>query len=251
MEPDGCFVAELHDEVVGTAVCCQFGTVAWLAMIIVMPSQRGQGLGRHLAEAGLEYARMCGVETIRLDATHLGQPVYNQLGFQPQFELVRMGGICTPPSPAISTPEFKILTADMTDSASNPLQEILRLDHQSNRSDREKLLRQLCSESPPWVALTEGGDVTGYLARRQGRLSAQLGPCCGSLEAAISLLHHALETSRGKSVIIDIPADRTKLIEVASEFGLTTQRTLLRMCRGPTVTEDPEFFQASYGGEFG
>jgi GNAT superfamily N-acetyltransferase len=251
IEPAGCFVAELNDEVVGTAVCCPFGIVAWLAMIIVAPALRGQGLGRRLAQAGLDYARICGIETIRLDATHLGHPVYTQLGFQPQCELIRMGGVSTPPSPHVSSHDFTILPADLTDSANSLMMEILRLDHQSNRSDREKLLRQLCNESPPWIAVSEEGKVMGYLARRQGRLSEQLGPCCGSHEAAISLLHHALETSQGKSVIVDIPTDRTKLIHVASKFGLTPQRTLLRMCRGPAVVEDPDFFQASYGGEFG
>ena len=93
LEPDGCFVAEQNGEIVGTTLCCTFGPVAWLAMVIVREDQRGCGLGRELVRTGLIYAQQQGVRTVRLDATRLGEAVYRKLGFVPQFELVRMGGI--------------------------------------------------------------------------------------------------------------------------------------------------------------
>ena len=43
MQPDGCFVAEFDGVSVGTAVGCVFGSVAWIAMVLVDAEFRGRG----------------------------------------------------------------------------------------------------------------------------------------------------------------------------------------------------------------
>src|SRR5262245_64942987 len=50
MEPDGCFVAEANDVGVGTACTCVFGSVAWIAMVLVDAERRKQGIGTALME---------------------------------------------------------------------------------------------------------------------------------------------------------------------------------------------------------
>ena len=35
LQPDGCFVAELDNRVVGTVATCRFGPVGWVAMMLV------------------------------------------------------------------------------------------------------------------------------------------------------------------------------------------------------------------------
>jgi hypothetical protein len=73
----------------------------------------------------------------------------------------------------------------------------------------------------------------------------------GTDAAAVDLLRHALTSSFGQPVIADIPTHRESLLQVAREFGLTQQRTLLRMCSGDSVKESQQRFHLSYGGEFG
>lgn len=245
LERSGCFVAVQNGEVVGTTLCCTFGTVAWLAMVIVREDQRGRGLGRELVRTGLEYAQQQGAKTVRLDATLLGQAVYRKLGFVPQFELIRMGGIVGV-SVVSSSTEHQILNATPKD-----FDEIFRLDHEGTRTEREKLLRRLFSEWNPSIAVSLTGKIDGFLASRQGRLSKQYGPMSGSEAAAVDLLSDALTNSCGQSVIADIPVHRESLLQVARKFGLSEQRTLLRMCYGDAVEESPHRFHLSYGGEFG
>lgn len=245
LEPRGCFVAEQQSEIVGTTLCCTFGAVAWLAMVIVREDQRGCGLGKELVQTALDYAHAQGVKTVRLDATPLGQAVYRKLGFAPQFELVRMGGVVgTSLFPQVST--HRILPAVPTQ-----FDQIIHLDLEGTRTRREKLLRQLFSEWSPLIAFSQDGQLDGFLASRQGRLSTQYGPMSGTEAAAMDLLRFALTSSRCQRVIVDIPIHRASLLQVAREFGLTEQRTLLRMSYGDPVEESPECFHLSYGGEFG
>src|SRR5437870_5411367 len=93
LEPDGCFVAERDGAPVGTTTTCTFGPVAWIAMVLVDPAVRGQGIGKALMRHALAYLDRCGVRSIRLDATPMGQPLYEQLGFQVEYPLARYEGM--------------------------------------------------------------------------------------------------------------------------------------------------------------
>jgi GNAT superfamily N-acetyltransferase len=93
LEPDGNFVAELGGVPVGTACCCVFDAVAWINMVLVDRDQRGQGIGTMLMRHVLHYLDERGIPSIRLDATALGQPVYEKLGFSGDFTLERYEGI--------------------------------------------------------------------------------------------------------------------------------------------------------------
>src|SRR5262249_32451649 len=78
LEPDGCFVAELDSQSVGTVTTCTFGDVAWVAMVLVEETVRGRGIGRALMERALAYLESTGVRCVRLDATPLGRPLYEK-----------------------------------------------------------------------------------------------------------------------------------------------------------------------------
>ena len=92
-EPKGCFVAELDGSPVGTTTTCFLGQVAWMAMVLVDKNHRRRGIGTHLLRHALEYLDSRQAPTICLDATQLGRPVYEKLGFVPEYELARYQGI--------------------------------------------------------------------------------------------------------------------------------------------------------------
>jgi predicted N-acetyltransferase YhbS len=246
LEPSGCFVAQYQGHVVGTTLCCLFGNVAWLAMVIVQENLRGRGLGSLLVQRGLDFARQHGIDSVRLDATPLGQHVYRRFGFEPQFELIRMGGVVRTSNPTSPPSNLTIRTASVVD-----LPALFEYDRHATHTDRHKLLDRLFSEWTPLVACSRDGRVHGFLAHREGRLAIQPGPCAGTRGAARALFRHALSSRAGTSVIADIPADQPELLAIASEHGLSAQRTLLRMCCGTNVEEDQQLFHLSYGGEFG
>lgn len=246
MEPGGCLAAEVDGKLVGTTVCCTFGNVAWLALVLVDVAFRDRGIGRRLVASGLRYADDRGISTVRLDATPLGRPVYERQGFHGQFELSRWGGVPVGMSMTVGQPMERSDQSDL-----EYLPDILALDGRATNTNREKFLRRLFTESPPRIVWKDGVQVAGYLTRRTGRLATQIGPAMGPPEAAQELLHQELQYLQGQPVIIDLPVDRTDLADIARSAGLSVQRNLLRMYRGRPLIEDRSLFQISSGGELG
>ena len=90
LEPEGCFLAELESELAGTVTTTAYGqAIAWLGMMLVHPKHRRQGIATRLMGQAIEYLRGRGVRCIRLDATPAGYPVYERLGFVPEWTLTR------------------------------------------------------------------------------------------------------------------------------------------------------------------
>ena len=94
LEPEGCFLAEVDGQPVGTTCCCLFGDVAWINLVLVAESQRGQGIGTALLRFVGQFLDERGVTCQRLDATPLGQPVYGKLGFTGEYRWCASRGFC-------------------------------------------------------------------------------------------------------------------------------------------------------------
>ena len=91
--PDGCWVAERDGRVVGTTAVTAYGRrIAWIGMVLVGEAHRRQGIGRALLGHAIEHLDGLGIETIALDSTPEGQPLYASLGFADAFELARWRG---------------------------------------------------------------------------------------------------------------------------------------------------------------
>src|SRR5437588_8577534 len=69
LQPDGGFVAEWDGTPVGTAMTTVFGPVAWISMVLVDDTARGQGVGTALVQHALEFLDQRRIVTVRLDAT--------------------------------------------------------------------------------------------------------------------------------------------------------------------------------------
>src|SRR5262245_19553990 len=196
LEPDGCFVALLDGAPAGTATTCVFGPVAWVAMVLVDPALRRRGVGRALMAHALNFLDEKKVPTVRLDATPLGRPLYEQLGFVAQFELARFEGLLpaasAPPSPGVVT----------VPAARWP--ELVALDEAVARTSRGKLLRGMLAERPEDVRGVEGaGGWRGLIAAREGARARQIGPCLG--DAGAVLLEDACRRHAGHTVYLDVP----------------------------------------------
>jgi GNAT superfamily N-acetyltransferase len=248
--PEGCFVAELNGNAVGTTATCVLGRVARIAMVLVDINCRGKGIGTALLKHSISYLKERNVETIRLDATPLGQPIYDKVGFLPEYELARFEfrrAKSSPPmgdggaSPTLPT----MATAD--DFAS-----IIDFDTQITGTDRGKMLRRLFEEFPENVCIVRhAGRIEGFITRRPGANATQVGPCRATAAAGPVLLCDALNKCAGKPVFVDVPLDNTGSVKIVEASGLTLQRRFTRMYWGRKPADDVKTLWASSGPEKG
>src|SRR3954470_11629717 len=81
------FAAEAGGRVTGTALALDYGEFAWIAMMLVEPGARGQGLGTLLLSAALKTVRPD--RPVWLDATPAGRSLYRRFGFDDAATLTR------------------------------------------------------------------------------------------------------------------------------------------------------------------
>jgi GNAT superfamily N-acetyltransferase len=243
LEPSGCFVAELDGHPVGTTTTCRFDTVGWIGMVLVDQSARGQGIGTRLMEHALAYLDRSGVRTARLDATPLGRPLYEKLGFVVEYELARWEGLAGGgPCPA-----------EVTSASPDQLEAIYAMDRQATGTNRRRLLDRLHAERPEALRVyTSGTKLSGYGTLRLGARATLVGPVVAmDAVAGLALYEAALAGRAGQAIYLDIPRDNRPATQWAEARGLRVQRPLTRMCRGAAVADRRDQLWACFGPEKG
>jgi GNAT superfamily N-acetyltransferase len=240
---DGCLVAECHEKPVGTAATCIFGRVGWIAMVLVDEAYRRRGIGTRLVEQSIEYLERQAVRSIRLDATPLGRPVYEKLGFRVEYELARWEGIALVrgmhPSAVLAGP--------------NHLEAIAELDRKLTGTPRLRLIEHLFRQQPGAMRVAAGPEgLLGYASWREGSLAAYIGPAVAMrAETGQELADSMLAACAGRLVFVDVPCDNGPATRWAQSCGFTVQRRLIRMVRGEPVVDRVACVWASSGPEAG
>jgi GNAT superfamily N-acetyltransferase len=135
LEPDGCFAVEADGRLVSTTtIVCYGNRLAWIGMVLTRPEYRGRGFARQLLAHALDYANRRGVETVKLDATEFGQPLYAQFGFLPEQTVERWVRPSTVHSPS---------RGNGADSGEFSRE----LDSQAFGADRSTMLKRLAGRS--------------------------------------------------------------------------------------------------------
>jgi hypothetical protein len=199
-------------------------------------------------EHALRFVDGQGVRTVRLDATPMGQPLYEKLGFAVEYSLVRYEGRL---QAAVDYP-FEEKASAVSTAQPDEWEAMMALDQAVCATDRRKLLQRLFAERPESVRVVRrGGQVAGYLTVRPGELALQVGPCMASAQAGPLLLADAWQRYASQRVFLDVPTDNKVAVAFAEQMGLKVQRPLTRMGRGPRVNEDFQRLWASFGPELG
>ena len=237
LEPEGCWVGERQGEVVAsTTAVCYGRDLAWIGMVLVKPEFRGRGLARGLMEHCLDWLEARGVRQVKLDATSMGRPLYEKLGFRDERMIERWfcagGGRASVPASHL------------------PLDPIASLDRESFGADRTRLMARLLEVFPGQGAWEADGFVLG----RPGSNSYFMGPCAArEPEAARRLISALVERTSASSFFWDLFPDVPAALEVARSLGFERQRELVRMSLRPEAEPAgrPEQVFAGAGFEYG
>ena len=237
MDPSGCFVACVAGETIGTVTSCRYGGVAWVAMMLVAEPWRRKGVGRALMGRVVEHLETSHVRTIRLDATSLGQPLYESLGFRADFQLTRF--------------RMRIYERSSQPSKMNPLlEQMVRMDTSAYGYDRQHLIRWLLS-MPGALALSSG-EGKSFLMARPGHIATFIGPCvCETDKDATQLISTAVKACPPGMVFIDVPQPNVNAIQFVERLGFVADRSLQRMTRGESQVENTLKIYATSGPENG
>lgn len=243
LEPEGCFAAEMDGQIVGTACACVFEKVAWVNLVLVDQVYRGRGIGTSLMRCVLAYLDALNIPSIRLDATPLGRPIYERLGFETDYALQRCVGILRQMIPGLV--QVAVAGADQ-------LEDLIRLDKQVTGTPRGRLLRYVHERQlDPLLIALEGRGITAYASYRPGMRAWQIGPCLGEANACRSLLSAISSRLTDQPVFMDIPDLHVRANVLAAELKLTPQRQLTRMTRGLHFHEQMDHYWCSFGPEKG
>jgi GNAT superfamily N-acetyltransferase len=218
-QPDGWFVIEQDRQIVAAAGCIAYGPFCWLGLVATHPSARGRGLASRISQHLVDWSVEHGCDTVALDASELGRPIYERLGFEATGWTIELG-----PDPE------RLVQAGPRAERCTPedLAAILALDPAIFGGDRTALLRTFASSCSDacFVTRSATGGVSGYLFARERLIGPGL---AADAEAASSLVRAAL----------DVPGERRMLVPSESAFlgtlhelGLVEQRRLAHMRLG-------------------
>ena len=152
-DPDVAAIAALHKGVIiGTATGIVYkNKVAWIGMVLVEKSFRGQGIGRMLLTNIL--GRLKNVESVKLDATPAGYPLYQKTGFLDEYRVSRMI------NPGVK--DFSFTDSGICNIDTGTFNKVLDLDKTIFGADRSVVLNNFYTTNPSKAFVLKSEDRPG------------------------------------------------------------------------------------------
>lgn len=242
-----CIAATGDNKIIATTTAITFeNQLAWIGMVLVQESYRRKGIGKLVLNKVLE--QLESFPSVKLDATAIGQPLYEQLGFKEEYRIVRMINHSATP---LYQPDHHEGLVEITTGL---IPEIVSVDEKIYGVRRQSLLQYLFNNSPDIAfAGYQQNKFKGFILGRRGRLFHQLGPIEASdLTLVKNLLNRTLTVLNGKPVIIDVPCKQEEIIGLLTDHGFTVQRYFTRMYKGSNgLQAETDILYAIAGPEFG
>lgn len=222
-----CVLAEHDSKVIGTTTAINYSRqLAWIGMVLVDKSYRGQGVSKALLDHVFKNTSDI---SIKLDATPDGQQVYRRFDFKDEYLIDRMVNV--------SLANF----ASFDNSGIEPepvkpenIKEIVAFDAAVFGTKREQLITSLVKEYPgkAWM-VRHNNRVTGFVLGRDGSKYHHVGPVSAStIEDAQALIAKSVGVLIQKPVVVDVLQDKQALIASLKSLGFTKQRHFVRMYKG-------------------
>jgi len=237
LAPEGCLAIEVDGELAATTTLLCYGRrLAWIGMVLTKKSYRGRGFARRLLTQAVGLADQKAIETVKLDATDQGQPLYEKMGFRCEQAIERW-----------TRPRSGNATGTAVPVDERPRENWRIADHRAFGADRSELLERLARRGqPPFVI--DGS----YWLTRPGRHSHYLGPSvCDASRTACALIERALTTAGDRDCSWDLFPANAGAAAIARDLAFTPTRRLQRMVRGKDLHADNNSIYAIAGFELG
>jgi GNAT superfamily N-acetyltransferase len=221
--PGYAFAAVNKDQIIGTVVTLLFDDqLAWIGMMLVDNSYRGQGIAKTLLNHALSTIQ--NIPVVKLDATPAGRPFYKKIGFRDECEIYRM---VSDSSRVISEKH----DLNVLPGKNENINSVIEKDYAAIGYKRPDILKGLQREYPGYsFVLHAHGQLKSFIFGRDGRSYTQLGPLnADSLESAKKIVRYLLYNLKGKAVVIDIPAEKIDFYNWLISLRFKKQRAFTRM----------------------
>jgi ribosomal protein S18 acetylase RimI-like enzyme len=244
LSPEGAFVAEYRAQPCATAVTTSYGTrTAWIGMLMVHSDFRRRDIGSSMMRHCIEHLRAKGIESIKLDASDLGRPVYLKLGFEDERPVYRYSG---------ARPDVSSDVSDARPLAPELWNNISECDKVAFGADRLPLLKLLNAQGIAAAVAAPSG-LKGYGFARAGCHASQIGPIVAiDANTAEQIVRYLVARLPEGAVCWDFPPDNVGAKALAISCGLAVHRRFTRMFLGAQVhSGDLSLVYGTAGPELG
>ena len=223
LQPKGAFIAYHRETPVGVVASLIYPHFAYAGPLGVHKEFQRQGIGLALMRHLLAWLDKQEVFHVLLDASPLGQPLYEKLDFislDQVYVLQQKNKL----SPFQLPPEVEPLTPQNLDL-------VIATDKQVFGTNRRKLLQALIEAYPKrgFIFRDGQGRVNGYLIAQE----RNIGPWISQTSAdAELLLKAALSLQFNGPVSAIVPEENVEAIPMLQNFGFEIARVLQHMVRG-------------------
>lgn len=219
-----CLVIEKGERIIGTLTALNYGNrVAWLGMLLIDKNFRRQGAGRLIFDQILK--KVENFDSIKLDATPAGYPVYLKSGFVDERIIYRMTNT------SYNNLSNKETGSEIGHITSETFSDVVKYDENIFGVNRTYLLKTLMLNYPEKAfALRRNNELRGYCLGREGVRFNYIGPVFAqSPDDARFLIMEALKSLNNKPVALDILEDKKEITEWLQSIGFAIQRNFIRM----------------------
>jgi ribosomal protein S18 acetylase RimI-like enzyme len=223
IQPDGWFVASQEKHLVGMVGATNYETFAHVGLMAIHPDVQRQGVGLALMQFILARLEQQQVPMVLLDASEVGRPLYDKLGFiayDETFMFQRQGNFAM----SAQTPHIQAISV-------RELDELVQWDTDVFGANRRKVFQVLLDVFPEraFIQRDDEGQLIGYLFAQKNRIGpwVMLRP-----HNAEELLQAALALPYKEPVSMTVPAANQEAIELLQHYGFERVRTNRRMGRG-------------------
>ena len=234
LSPDGCFGIHSDGNLVATATLTRYDRrLGWIGMVLTHADYRRRGFARALFEHVVEHADALRTESLKLDATDQGQPLYESFGFRMEQVVERWWRRGDSEAPR---PHDRGQVAGPSAG----------MDLEAFGVDRSRLFQGLSQQSAVFAS------SDGFAFLRPGVRASYAGPCVArNAEAARGFLEACIREAGPSGCFWDLPPRNGAAAELACDLGFLRQRRLVRMVRGAPCAGREDWIYGIAGFELG
>ena len=223
--PEGCFIAMQDDKELGMVATVNYGEIAWIGNLVVLPETRGKGVGAKLMQHAMDYLVSTGTKAIRLDGVPLAIPLYHRLGFKDEYRSLRYTGYAKKHPDTICQP-----------MRNEDLDKVAALDLSVFKAPRRPILEYFYGLYPELCYTAwENNRLLGYIMAKQGKDNVKIGPWIAEPDhsaEAEQLLYSVMNQRIGEKLWVGVPEANKNSVNILERNGFTASPSSLRMCYG-------------------